>query len=270
MDIGTIKTLLRPRDAAEITEWSPSRAWLAGGTWLFSDVQPGTDTLVDLGGLGWPELEPAADGLTIGATCHIATLYKFTAPAEWQAASLFRHCCEGFLAGFKIWNASTVGGNLCMSLPAGPMISLTSALDGVCTLLPRQGAPRTVKVLDFVTGNNRNVLAPGELLRSIHLPVATLRRRAAMRQVSLTKLGRSGALIIGTAGPGGDFALTITAATIRPMRLDFAAMPDAAGLHAAIAGLPEDHWFEDVHGSAAWKRHITPHLAEEIRQELSA
>ena len=58
MDIGTIKTLLRPRDAAEITEWSPSRAWLAGGTWLFSDVQPGTDTLVDLGGLGWPELEP--------------------------------------------------------------------------------------------------------------------------------------------------------------------------------------------------------------------
>ena len=32
---------------------------------------------------------------------------------------------------------------------------------------------------------------------------------------------------------------------------------------------PED-WFDDVHGSAAYKRHLTYYFAEQIRAELSA
>ena len=115
-----------------------------------------------------------------------------------------------------------------------------------------------------------NVLAPGELLRSIHLPAAALRKRFAMRQQSLTKLGRSAALIIGTHAPGGEFLLTITAATDRPVPLRFPAMPDAAALDGAIAAIPEARWFDDVHGSAPYKRHITHHLAAEIRAELES
>ncbi|MDR6290240.1 MULTISPECIES: FAD binding domain-containing protein [Inquilinus] len=269
MDIGTITTVRRPHSAEDIANWRPSYAWLAGGTWLFSEPQPDTDTLIDLHGLGWPELEAGPDGLTIGATCRIATLYRFAAPEAWAAAPLFRACCEAFLAGFKIWNVSTVGGNLCMSLPAGPMISLTAALDGICTLWPRGGAPRQVAVTDFVTGNHANILGPGELLRSIHLSAAALSRRAAMRAVSLTKLGRSAALVIGTSGDGGDLHLCITAATDRPVHLRFAAMPDAVALQAALdAQVPEARWFADVHGSAPYKRHVVRHLAEEVRREL--
>ena len=84
---------------------------------------------------------------------------------------------------FKIWNAATVGGNVCMSLPAGAMISLTAALEGVCTLWPRDGKPREVPVVDFVTGNHTNVLQKGELLRSILLPASALTKRFAIRQV---------------------------------------------------------------------------------------
>ena len=47
-----------------------------------------------------------------------------------------------------------MGGNICMSLPAGPMVSLTVALEGVYTLWPRVGAPRQVPAIDFVTGNH--------------------------------------------------------------------------------------------------------------------
>ena len=61
-----------------------------------------------------------------------------------------------------------------MSLPAGAMISLTAALEGVCTLWPRGAAPREVAVVDFVTGNHENILQNGELLRSIHLPASAL------------------------------------------------------------------------------------------------
>jgi hypothetical protein len=33
--------------------------------------------------------------------------------------------------------------------------------------------------------------------------------------------------------------------------------------------LPPDVWFNDVHGSAAYKRHVTFYLAEQIRAELT-
>ena len=42
--------------------------------------------------------------------------------------------CEAFLASFKVWNSATVGGNICMSLPAGPMITMTVALEATYTL----------------------------------------------------------------------------------------------------------------------------------------
>jgi CO/xanthine dehydrogenase FAD-binding subunit len=172
---------------------------------------------------------------------------------------------------FKIWNAATVGGNVVMSLPAGAMVSLTAALEGVCTLWPQNGKPRQVPVVDFVTGMHTNVLQKGELLRSILLPASALKKRFAMRQVSLTHFGRSAALIVATVNDDGcDFLLTVSAATPRPVHLRFAKTPSATELHQAIdQRLPPGSWFNDVHGSAPYKRHITFYLAEQIRAELS-
>jgi CO/xanthine dehydrogenase FAD-binding subunit len=126
-----------------------------------------------------------------------------------------------------------------------------------------------VPVVSFVTGKHMNVLGPGELLRCVHLPATALTRRSAFRHASLTKLGRSAALIIGTIGPAGDLLLTITAATDRPVQLRFAQAPSAVGLRDALeAQIPTERWFHDVHGSAAYKRHITRYFAEQIRAEL--
>jgi CO/xanthine dehydrogenase FAD-binding subunit len=268
MNLNTIVEVKRPTSADQITQWRDGYAWLAGGTWLFSEPQVATDTLIDLDSLGWTPLTATPAGLEIAATCRIADLHAFKGPADWRAVPLFRGCIDAFLMSFKIWNAATVGGNICMSLPAGAMISLTAALEGVCTLWPRNDKPREVAVVDFVTGNHQNVLRKGELLRSIHLPASALSKRYAMRQVSLTHLGRSAALIIGTLGD--DFLLTITAATPRPVQLRFAKLPSAQELQQAIDfRLPADAWFEDVHGSAPYKRHVTRYLAEQIRQELA-
>ncbi len=271
MDLNTVHIVRHPELATEIAQWHDGDAWLAGGTWLFSEPQPAIDTLIELDRLGWASLEASAAGLDIAATCRIAELYHFQAPKQWIAAPLFRACCDSLLASFKIWNAATVGGNLCMSLPAGAMISMAAALDGICTLWPRDGAAREVAVVDFVTGNHANVLRPGELLRKIHLPAAALGRRVALRRASLTKLGRSAALLIGTRDPArSDLLLTITATTPRPVQLRFARSPSAAVLRDAIeARIPADDFFADVHGSAAYKRHLTYHFAEQIRAELT-
>ena len=270
MNLDTITEVKHPASADEIRQWRDGYAWLGGGTWLFSELQPAVHTLIDLHQLNWPALQASAEGLEIAATCRIAELYEFAGPAEWRALPLIKECCDSFLASFKIWNAATIGGNICMSLPAGPMISLTSSLEGRLTLWPRTGAPRQVAVADFVTGNHANVLQPGELIRSVHLPASALAKRCAFRHASLTHLGRSAALIIGTQADGGELLITITAATPRPIQLRFASPPSAKELRDVIdATLSPEGYFNDVHGNAAYKRHLTYYFCEQIRAELA-
>jgi CO/xanthine dehydrogenase FAD-binding subunit len=268
MNLSTVTEVKRPRTLDEVAGWRPGNAWLAGGTWLFSEPQIHTDTLIDLETLGWQSLNATDLGLEIGATCKIAELYAFESPNAWRAAPLIGECCRSFLSSFKIWNEATIGGNIVMSLPAGPMISLTVALEGEYELWPRDGAGRRVPAIDFVTGVHANVLQPGELMRCIRLPIAALEKRFAFRRASLTHLGRSSVLLIGTSGDGGVL-LTVTAATIRPVQIRFDRLVRDGTLRAAIdAAIPRELYLDDVHGSPAHRNHLTYHFAQEICEEL--
>jgi CO/xanthine dehydrogenase FAD-binding subunit len=262
---------MAPRTRRDLDVWQQGDAILGGGTWLFSEPQPHLRRLLDLSAFGWPALAIGADGLHIAATCTIAALHDAALPETWIAAPLVRQCCRALLGSFKIWNMATVGGNICLALPAGPMTSLTAALDGVATIWMPDGGDRPMRVADMVTGPNRTALRPGEILRGIHLPADALMRRTAFRQISLTPNGRSGALLIGTVSPqGDDFALTVTAATPRPVRIGFDRIPDEAGLAAAIeAAIPPAAYYDDMHGRPDWRRHVTRLLAEDIRTELA-
>jgi CO/xanthine dehydrogenase FAD-binding subunit len=270
MDLNTITAVAHPKARRELPVWTAGDAWLAGGTWLFSEPQEHLTRLIDLTDLKWPALTISANGLSIAATCTIAQLDALTGPPDWLAAPLINQCCRAFLASFKIWKTATVGGNLCMSLPAGPMISLTAALDGVCTIWQADGGERKVAASDFVIGNQTNVLKRGELLRQIDIPVAALKRRSAFRQISLTPVGRSAALVIGSVGSDAAFALTVTASTRRPIRLIFAKTPTAEELRTTIVQeIPDDLYHDDVHGKPFWRKHMTLRLAEELRSELA-
>src|ERR1700676_995400 len=222
MDLNTIIEVAHPQTRAQLPVWTAGDAWLAGGTWLVSEPQSDLKRLIDLTDLKWPALTIRETELSIAATCTVAQLDAVACPPEWLAAPLINQCCRAYLASFKIWKPATVGGNLCMSLPAGPMISLTSALDGICTIWKADGGELKTSVADFVIGNQRNVLAPGDLLRQIDLPLDALRRRSAFRQISLTPVGRSAALLIGSLGGEGAFVLTVTGSTRRPIQLSFA------------------------------------------------
>jgi len=244
-------------------------AFLAGGTWLFSEPQPGLSRLVDLTRLGWTPLRVTAAGLEIAATCTIAMLAAFEPPPDWVAGPLIVQCCRALLGSFKIWNMATVGGNICMGLPAGPMTSLCTALDGECVIWAPGGEERRMQVKDFVLGPQHNALLAGEFLRRIEIPLAALKTRTAFRQISLSPLGRSGALLIGTLGEG--FTLTVTAATRRPVRMAFESLPGVDELAARMAAeIPDSLYYDDVHGRPDWRRHMTYVFAEDIRRELAA
>jgi CO/xanthine dehydrogenase FAD-binding subunit len=269
MDLNTIIEVAHPQTRAQLPVWTAGDAWLAGGTWLFSEPQSDLKRLIDLTDLKWPALTIGETELSIAATCTVAQLDAFACPPEWLAAPLINQCCRAYLASFKIWKTATVGGNLCMSLPAGPMISLTSALDGVCTIWKADGSEQKLRATDFVIGDGRNVLAPGELLRQIDIPLAALKRRSAFRQISLTPVGRSAALLIGSIDSGGGLTLTVTASTKRPVQLYFANSPQARELHEAILHhIPDALYHDDLHGKPPWRKHMTLRLAEEIRLEL--
>lgn len=270
MDLNKITAVERPKHRNALPLPLAGDSWLAGGTWLFSEPQPNLQRLIDLAGLAWEPLEITSGGLSIAATCTIANLEEFESPPSWLAGPLIGQCCRSFLASFKIWNMATVGGNLCCALPAGPMISLCASLDGSCLLWTPNGSERRMPVVEFVRGPQQTALHLGDVLRRIDLPHEALTRRTAFRRISLTPLGRSGALLIGTMSGDKVFSLTVTASTRRPVQLAFGTLPAAAMLRERLeTEIPANLYYDDIHGRPDWRRHMTLAFAEEIRAELA-
>jgi len=233
---------------------APGERLLAGGTWLFSEPQPGTTGLVDLTGLGWTPLEVVAgadgDVLRLAATCTIAQAVG----APWGAAStLARQCAEALLMSSKVQRTATVGGNLCLALPAGAVTALCGALGGEVVVWTPEGGERREAVTDFVTGVTTTSLRAGEVLRAVEVPLPTT--APVFRRTSLAPLGRSATVVVGTPA-----AITVTAATTRPVVLD----PTA--VDAGLARV--DCWYDDPHGPADWRQAVTTRLVREVATEL--
>jgi xanthine dehydrogenase iron-sulfur cluster and FAD-binding subunit A len=272
MDQPTVMDFVVPPPDDPLSDWREGDAWLAGGTLVFYTPMPHLRRLRDLSQMGWPSITVNDDGLELAATCGITELHEFVPPAEWTAGPFLRQSVEEYLAGFKVWNRQTVGGNICASLPAGPMVTMGAALEAQYTLWAVDGSVRVVPAIDFVTDNNVNILEPGELLRSIHIPLSSLMRTHVIRRFTLTKHGRSSIYLVGTADrSSGELLITVSAATIHPVHLRFAGMPSRDELTAAIDhGIPNELYFDDPNGTPAHRRHMTHVFAQQIRAELSA
>jgi CO/xanthine dehydrogenase FAD-binding subunit len=266
MDLIGVREIRMPRARNEIS-FGPGERPLGGGTWLFSEPQPGLVGLVDLTALGWPPVTVSETTLTIAATCTIRDLTLVAAQPGWLAQPLFRQCADSLLASFKIWNVATVGGNIATALPAGAMTSLMSALDATAVIWGDGEHERRIPVAEFVTGVRETVLRGGEVLRALEIPVASLQSRVAFRRIALSPLGRSGSLVIGRTDPSGEHVVTVTAATPRPVQLRFDEVPSAAVLAQAVGRI--DDWYDDPHGAPDWRRAVTTLFASEIREELA-
>ena len=267
MDLITVRETRVARSRDDL-RFAPGEQPLGGGTWLFSEEQPGLTGLVDLTALGWQPVAESDASLVIAATCTIAELARIPAREGWAAHPLFSQTANSLLASFKIWNIATVGGNICTSLPAGPMTSLASALDATALVWTADGGDRRLPVADFVTGDRENALGHGDVLRSIEIPVASLEARTGFRRIALSPLGRTGTLVIARVDAGGEAVFTVSGGTTRPRVLRFDELPSPRALRQAVEGITE--WFTDAHGAADWRRAMSALFAEELREELAA
>ncbi|WP_433524547.1 FAD binding domain-containing protein [Nocardia pseudovaccinii] len=277
MDLDTIRDVVVARGRADLALVGGGCGVLAGGTFLFSEQQEGLERLVDITGLGWAALTATGAGLEIAATCTLAELAGAgvgqelgveVLRAQWPGTALFAQACRALVASHKIWRTATVGGNVCLSLPAGAVLGALVALDGVALVWSPDGSDRRIPLREFVLGPGRNVLAAGEVLRSITVPIRSLHARTAFRKIALAPLGRSGAVVMGRREVDGRCALTITAATTRPIVLDFDGTPGAAEVRDAVAAIESALWFDDPHGAPDWRRHVAGVLAGAVAAEL--
>ena len=270
MDQHTIDEVVAPDRERPGASWREGDAWLGGGTFLLSKPFPKLRRFVDLYELEWPAVRLVETGLEVGATCTVRELLEFSPPAEWAAGPLLGDCVHAFLAGFKIWNTATVGGNICTSIPAGPMTSLSCALEADYTLWAADGSIRVVPAIEFVTGDNENILEPGELLRKIDFSTRALNRRYALRRFSITKAGRSSIFVIGTADPeDGSVLLTVSAATIHPVHIRFELQPSPEEITAALdSEIPDTLYFDDPNGTPPHRKHMTYLFARQVCAEL--
>ncbi|CAN5391968.1 FAD binding domain-containing protein [soil metagenome] len=267
MDLIGVREVRMAADRSDLV-FAPDEIPLGGGTWLFSEEQPGVGGLVDLTGLGWePLIEQPDGGLTIAASCTLAELRAHPPRADRTAHQLFAVAVDALLGSWKIHRFATVGGNICLALPAGPMTSLTAGLDGVGVIWMPNGGERRVPIVSLVTGVRETVLTHGEVLRAIELPAPALAARVAHRRISLAHLGRSGAFVIARLDARGSFVVTITAATPRPYQLRFPGLPSAEELADGIEGVVRE-WYDDPHGAPDWRRAMSMRFAEECRVEL--
>jgi CO/xanthine dehydrogenase FAD-binding subunit len=303
MDMTSVEEVLM---SADPDTWRPGDSWLAGGTVLLSygtDITRGRPRrLLDLTGAGWPSVVWHAEGeseagnedagprpgqelwplpaLELAATCRVAEVYALPDAADLPlprdllpGLDLFRPCCDSFVASYKIWNVSTVGGNVATALPAGPMTSLLAGLDAVAVLLGPGGTRRELPVADLVLGEAHTALRGGELIRCFRIPVGALRQPSAFRRISLTERGRSAALLIGRRTGPDRLRIVVTASTRRPLVVDLggAGQPPASGdgwRSAVDTAVADGGWHDDVHGAPDWRRAMTHRLGDEILAEL--
>ncbi|GGN72813.1 FAD-binding molybdopterin dehydrogenase [Nocardia rhizosphaerihabitans] len=277
VDLDTVREVVLARERADLAQVGPGSAVLAGGTFLFSEPHDHLDRLVDITTLGWTPLVERGDGLEIAATCTLAELAgagpgrelgSAVLRPEWPGTALFAQGCRALLASHKIWRTATVGGNVCLSLPAGAVLGALVALDATVVIWPRGGGERRILLRDFVTGAGENVLAAGAVVRSFLVPTSSLLARTSFRKIALAPLGRSGAVVMGRRTADDRCAITVTAATVRPVVLDFDTVPGDADVAAAVAEIEPELWFDDPHGAPDWRAHVTGLLATEVAAEL--
>ena len=159
-------------EAVSLLEQKGERARvLSGGTDLIVQVRENNrdlDLIVDgkkIAELMELSFDPQS-GLTLGASVPCVCFYE-----DIRISQLYPGLNDAatLIGGIQIQNRASFGGNLCNSSPAADSIPALIAHSAVC-LIAGPGGTRTVPVEDFCTGPGRNVLAPNELLVSIHVP----------------------------------------------------------------------------------------------------
>ena len=255
---------------ALLARYGPEARVLAGGHSLIPMMklrlaQP--DTLVDINGLSELSYVRVAGGeLQIGALTRHAELLS-SAPAGEHFAIL--HDAEKVIADPVVRNWGTIGGSLCQADPSEDLSAAFAALKAIMTICGPEGT-RTVPAREFHTGPYETVVAPGELLTEIRIPIRPGGGSAyekVGRRVGDWPVAAAGAALWLAGDTIADAGIGLTAVGARHFAAaeaeEFLRGASATEENFAQAGqLAAEHCLpvSDQRGPAAYKRHLAAEL----------
>ena len=255
---------------ALLARYGPEARVLAGGHSLIPMMklrlaQP--ETLVDINGLSELCYLRVADGeLHIGALTRHAQLLA-SVPAGEHFAIL--HDAEKVIADPVVRNWGTIGGSLCQADPSEDLSAAFAALKAIMVIRGPDGT-RTVPAREFHTAPYETVVAPGELLTEIGIPIRPGCGSAyekVGRRVGDWPVGAAGAALRLDGDTIADAGIGLTAVGAR----NFAAAEAEEFLRGAAASeenftragqIAAEHCrpVSDQRGPAAYKRHLAAEL----------
>jgi CO/xanthine dehydrogenase FAD-binding subunit len=264
-----------PRTLAEavalLAEMGERARILAGGTDVIVQLREGRrdfDLFLDIKHI--PEVNELSydprQGLRLGAAVPCYRIYEHPEitkayPGLIDATSL--------VGGIQIQSRASVGGNLCNASPAADTIPPLIIYEGVCHIAGPKGT-RQIPVEQFCTAPGRTVLARGELLVRLDLPVprrhhgAHYQRFIPRNEMDIAVVGAGAAVVLDESKArcvSARIALAAVAPT--PLLVPNAgaalvdgtlsdALIDRAATLAQAAARP----ISDMRGDAAYRRHL--------------
>ncbi|MER9346445.1 xanthine dehydrogenase family protein subunit M [Mesorhizobium sp. M0227] len=212
-------------------------AWriLAGGTDFYpaQGSKPFRDNVLDINGLGSLRgIAETSDHFVIGARTTWTDIVRHPLPPAFDA--LKQAARE--VGSVQIQNVASVAGNVCNASPAADGVPALLVIDAEVELRS-VAATRHLPLQDFILGNRRTALLPGEMVTAIRVP-----RPAATGMSAFVKLGARRYLVISIAmvaarlvvenGLVRQAAVAAGSCSVVARRL--------AGVEAALCGLPAD------------------------------
>jgi CO/xanthine dehydrogenase FAD-binding subunit len=232
-----VPAYLRPNSQPEALDALAQGGWtvLAGGT----DYYPSrvgkalADDILDLSAIASLRgMREEAQHWRIGATTSWSDISASTLPPLFDG--LKQAAAE--IGGVQIQNAGTLGGNLCNASPAADGVPPLLALDARVEIADAAGSTQ-LALADFILGNRRTLLRPGQLLTAILVP-----RPAHAARSGFLKLGAREYLVVSIAMVAAT--LEVEAGRVRAARLAVGACSPVAQrlplAEAAVEGKPCD------------------------------
>ena len=273
MDLNSVREIHEPSEWSDLPPWQRGWAWMAGGTWLFSEKQPDIKGLVSLRNLNWSELTVDREGghLVIGASCRLGDIRDYPWPEDLTAGAAFRLAVEALAASWKVADVATVGGNLCLALPFGTMAPLMIALDARYELWDQAGTIRHLPACRFQRGNRDTVLDRGEVLRRVLIPLEELQARASYFRFGNTASDPALVIACGvTNSRRRDLRIAVGGAFNAPLRFDFEHFPSEEEILSRVhRECPLDRYINDYRGGAQYRKHLLSTLLLRLREDLA-
>jgi len=221
----------------------------------------------------------AGKGAVIGACttdafCEFSEVLKEKYPAFAYAA--------GEIGGPQVREMGTIGGNLANS---GPSAETPASLIcyGAELVLVKKGGERTVPVADFITGNRKNILEAGELIKTIVIPEPAANSYVKYGYVGMRKsmeidianmairLDVDGDTIKDAMCVMGSVAIRPLISEAVPKALIGTKVGDEDAIKAAAeAAQSEVHPITDIRASAEYRVDVVGALCRRLLREIAA